>query len=86
MGEVMSTGPRYVNTSVPPGLLCEDCGVMIGSQEAHTRFHGIMSSWALALAILRTSHIAAHVHDKYDVDERIMARENRVRIVMREDL
>ena len=82
----MSTGPEYLNTSVPPGLICADCGVMIGSQDAHTRFHGIMSSWALTLAILKTSHIGPTVHDKYDVDERIQARENRVRIVKREDL
>ena len=76
----MSTGPRYISTSVPPGLLCEDCGVMIGNQEAHTRFHGIMSSWALAIAILKTSHISGEVHGRYDVDERIRSRESRISV------
>jgi hypothetical protein len=55
--------------------VCKDCGLVVAMRDAHTRFHGIMSSWALALAILKTSHIGPAVHDKYDVDERIHARE-----------
>jgi hypothetical protein len=73
----VSSGPQYMNTSVPPGLICMDCGVVIGSQEAHTRFHAIMSGWALGIAILRTSHVGREVHERYDVDERIAAREER---------
>ena len=41
---------------------------------AHNRFHSILSSWAWALAVLKTAHIAAHVHDQYDVVERIDSR------------
>ena len=54
-------------------LLCEDCGalVMDNAAWAHTRFHSILSGHAWALAVLKTAHIGAHVHDRYDVPERI---------------
>ena len=68
----MTTGPRY---KVTDGVtVCLDCGVVVAVTEAHTRFHSIMSSWAWTLAILKTSHIAAHVHDRYDTTERIGSR------------
>lgn len=63
------TGPRY---RVTDGVTaCEDCGVVVAITEAHTRFHSILSAHAWALAILKTSHVTARVHDKYDVIERI---------------
>lgn len=61
-------GPRY---TVTDGVtICEDCGVVVAITEAHTRFHSILSGHAWLLAILKTSHIARHVHDRYDVAER----------------
>ena len=73
------TGPRY---KITDGVtFCEDCGAVVGiittggyragSVEAHTRYHSIESGWAWTLAVLKTAHIAAHVHDKYDAVERI---------------
>ena len=62
-------GPRYKDAE---GVtVCEDCGVVVAIREAHTRFHSILSSHAWTLAVLKTSHIAGRVHDKYDVVERI---------------
>lgn len=52
-------------------LVCEDCGAVVAVREAHDRFHSILGGHAWALAVLKTAHIAAHVHDKYDVPERI---------------
>ena len=64
--------PRYVEED---GILaCLDCGVVVVIREAHTRYHSIESSWAWALAVLKTAHVAAHIHDKYDVVERIDSR------------
>ena len=74
----MTAEPRY--TFPDPKMVaiyglerCLDCGSLIYTEDkpAHTRFHSILSSHAWALAVLKTSHIAAHVHDKYDVVERI---------------
>jgi hypothetical protein len=48
-----------------------DCGVFVMDKAAHTRSHSIQSSWAWMLAVLKTAHLAAHLHDKYDVVERI---------------
>jgi hypothetical protein len=50
---------------------CMECGALVGNVEEHERFHSILSGHAWALAVIKTSHIAAHVHDKYDVPERI---------------
>ena len=69
----MTAGPRYINTSAPP-VMCEDCGVLVASMEAHTRSHSIQSSWAWMLAVLKTAHVAAHIHDQYDVVERVDSR------------
>lgn len=65
--------PRYKPSDVScvELLECEDCGVAVVNQVAHTRFHSILASHAWALAVLKTSHIASHVHEKYDVVERI---------------
>lgn len=52
-------------------VVCEDCGLAVIDQKAHTRFHSILSGHAWALAILLTSHIGPNVHDKYDVKERV---------------
>lgn len=75
MGMAMSAGPRYKDTGTSIGVcalaICEDCGVIVADKKAHTRFHSIMSSWAWALAVLKTSHVAVYIHDKYDVVERI---------------
>lgn len=65
--------PRY--TEISKGIKgCLDCGNVVFSEAAHTRFHSILSGHAWSLAVLKTSHIAAHVHDKYDVVERIDSR------------
>ena len=73
----MTGEPRYA--SPPPNRSverCLDCGAVVyaGDKPAHTRFHSILGAHAWALAVLKTSHIAAHVHDKYDVVERIDSR------------
>ncbi len=61
--------PRYEEED---GILaCLDCGAIVVDRKTHTRFHSILSSHAWTLAVLKTSHIAAHVHDKYDAVERI---------------
>ena len=56
---------------------CE-CGalVLLSDREAHDRFHSVLNDHAKALAVLEVSHIAAHVHDRYDVRTRIRAGEN----------
>ena len=65
----MAAEPRY---KVTDGVtVCEDCGVVVAITEAHTRFHSILSSYAWALAILKTSHVGPHSHAKYDVVKRI---------------
>lgn len=66
------TEPRYKD--IDGATVCEDCGSVIAVREAHTRFHSILSAHAWALAVLKTSHIAAHVHELYDVVERIDSR------------
>jgi hypothetical protein len=68
----MTAGPRYqVQDCV---TVCLDCGVVVIITEAHDRYHSIESSWAWMLAVLKTAHVAAHIHEKYDVVERIDSR------------
>jgi hypothetical protein len=74
----MSAEPRYETAyeqqqriGYTDSVICMDCGVFVMNRAVHTRFHSILSSHAWALAILKTRHIAASVHDKYDVVERI---------------
>lgn len=74
----MTTGPRYETaaelqrrTGSTDSVVCLDCGVFVMDKTAHTRFHSIMGSHAWALAILKTSHVGAGVHERYDVVERI---------------
>jgi hypothetical protein len=55
-------------------MTCEDCGVEVTDPKTHERFHSILSSHAWSLAVLKTAHIAAHVHDKYEVVKRIDSR------------
>jgi predicted Rossmann-fold nucleotide-binding protein len=55
-------------------VVCTDCGVFVMNVAAHDRYHSIQSSWAWMLAVLKTAHVAAHIHDKYDVVERIDSR------------
>ena len=52
-------------------VVCMDCGVFVMDKTAHTRYHSIESGWAWSLAVLKTAHVADHIHDKYDVVERI---------------
>jgi hypothetical protein len=65
MGKPLLAGERLLH--------CTDCGALIddSSVSTHDRFHSILSGHAWSLAVLKTSHIAAHVHDRYDVPERI---------------
>ena len=72
------TGPRYETayeqqqrTGHTDSVVCMDCGVFVMNVATHNRFHSILSGHAWALAILKTSHIAAHVHNKYDAYDRI---------------
>jgi hypothetical protein len=74
-------GPRYETaaelqqrTGSTDSVVCLDCGVFVMDKAAHTRSHSIMSSWAWTLAILKTSHIGAEVHEKFDVVQRIDSR------------
>lgn len=67
--------PRYDRfRGLGPASVCLDCGCLVMDQRAHTRFHSILGSHAWALAVLKTAHLAPHVHDKYDVVERIDSR------------
>ena len=77
----MSGEPRYETayelgqrTGHTDSVVCADCGAFVLDVAAHTRFHSILSGHAWALAVLKTSHIAARVHDKYDTVERIDSR------------
>ena len=77
----MSSEPRYETASElgkrighTDSVVCLDCGVLVMEKAAHTRFHSILSSHAWTLAVLKISHVAAHVHDKYDTVERIDSR------------
>lgn len=71
----MTAGPEYTDiTHVPLLRGCPDCGVPVFDETAHTRMHAIMSSWAWALAILKTHHASAEIHDQYGIIERIDSR------------
>lgn len=72
-GQGDSGAPRYTDrhSLMPHGRVCLDCGALVLDEPAHTRFHGILGGHAWALAVLKTAHIAAHVHDRYEVVERI---------------
>jgi hypothetical protein len=72
------TEPRYETayeqlqrTGRTHSVICMDCGVFVMDTDVHDRFHSILSGHAWALAVLKTTHIAAHVHDRYDAVERI---------------
>ena len=52
-------------------VVCADCGAFVMDVAAHTRFHSILSAHAWALAVLKVTHIAAHVHDKYEAYDKI---------------
>lgn len=77
----MSAEPRYehFDSSLPLTAIlvrCLDCGALLDQRDkrAHSRFHSILSGHAWSLAVLKTAHIAAHIHDNYDVVERIDSR------------
>jgi len=72
------TGPRYETAyeqqqriGRTDSVVCMDCGVFVMNVAAHDRFHSILSAHAWCLAVLKTTHIAAHVHDKYEAYDRI---------------
>lgn len=66
----MSSMVRYSQDSI--GIVsCEDCGVVVTDEHVHTRLHSIMAAQSWALAVLQTGHIAAHVHNKYEMVDRI---------------
>lgn len=54
--------------------LCLDCGCVVGDPTPHRRFHSILSGHAWALAVLKTAHLAGHIHDRYEVVEKIDSR------------
>jgi len=71
-------GPRYETAyeqqqriGRTDSVVCMDCGAFVMDVAAHDRFHSILSAHAWALAVLKTAHIAAHVHDKYEAYDRI---------------
>lgn len=51
--------------------VCSDCGAIVANKRTHDRFHAIGNHQAKAIGVLVVSHIAEHVHDRYDVRERI---------------
>ena len=74
----MAAEPRYETayelgqrTGHTDSVVCADCGAFVMDVAAHTRFHSILSGHAWSLAILKTGHASAGVHDRYDVVERI---------------
>lgn len=66
--------PRYGVTDDGQFTYCLDCGSLVIDRVTHTRFHSILSSHAWTLAVLQNTHLAAHLHDKYDAVERIKRR------------
>lgn len=79
---VMGAEPRYETAyeqlkriGHTDSVVCMDCGVFVIDVAVHNRFHSILSGHAWSLAVLKTAHVAAHSHDKYDVVERIDSRE-----------
>lgn len=68
--ETAASEPRYAITD--SGIdYCQDCGVAVVDRTAHTRFHSILASHGWVLAVLKNTHLAARVHDRYDAVERI---------------
>jgi hypothetical protein len=65
--------PRYIDPG-PVVAACEDCGAAVTNRETHTRFHSVLSAHAWALAVLKTTHIDARVHDQYEVVDKINSR------------
>lgn len=63
-----------MSASYEPRWECTDCGGLVLDMAAHERFHAILNSHALVLALLQTSHTVEHVHNRYDIAERIDAR------------
>jgi len=70
----VSGEPRYTEPAPDGTAGCLDCGGVVFDTAAHTRFHSILGGHAWSLAVLKTSHLAAHVHEKYDVAERTGSR------------
>lgn len=77
----MSAGPEYktyeslaqrlrIKKRVD-NLVCLDCGVLVVDKEAHDRLHSITSSWAWAIAIIKTRHATEEIHNRYDIIPRI---------------
>jgi hypothetical protein len=67
-------GPRYgnhVGNHVGADVVCLDCGAIVAEQAAHTRFHSILSGHAWTLAVLKTTHLSAAIHDRYEAPMRI---------------
>lgn len=75
-GRYTQFGPVYSLHQATQGAAyeCEDCGAVVVNRKTHDRHHSIQSSWAWALAVLKTAHVAAHVHDTYEVVDRIDSR------------
>ena len=74
----MSGEPRYETAyelgkrvGYTDSVICTDCGVFVLHKEAHTRFHAILSAHAWAIAVLKTAHIGAGVHDRYEAYRKI---------------
>lgn len=59
-------------------VYCEDCGSVVpeGLRPIHDRHHAIQNDGARAIAMLMVTHIAPHVHDRYDVKDRFDAKRN----------
>jgi hypothetical protein len=66
----VTAAPRY-EPHAGADLTCLDCGAIVADKTAHTRFHSILSGHAWSLAVLKTAHLGANVHDRYDVPKRI---------------
>ena len=67
---------RYIESDIDLGggggyHGCMDCGVIVYDPATHDRFHAILNYHGKTCALLAVAHIAPHVHDKYDVYEKI---------------
>jgi hypothetical protein len=51
--------------------VCDGCGALVVDRATHARFHSVLSSHAWALAVLKTAHLAARVHDQWEVVPKI---------------
>jgi hypothetical protein len=57
-------------------FVCEGCGCVVAERlrQTHHIYESVLTSHGWAIAVLQIAHIAPHVHDRYDVRERIQSK------------